>query len=197
MTMSMPWLPGWLRVLWAVLLCAVFALHLWHAWSMSGQVRWWHVAHCAMAAGMVVMYLFAQADHRDLYRAGAWFFGVLTLAMVAAGAVWWRRDGMPVTLWALAAIGMAVMTCMALPTGDRDKAVTWVLVGYLCAEVLYWLLNPLRRFGARRTGENAALASDVTPLLRVTLAVMAVSMAYMLTAMQFMHMHMSGPMMMH
>lgn len=41
--------------------------------------------------------------------------------------------------------------------------------------------------------EEAALASDVTPGVRVTLAVMAVSMAYMLTAMQFTHM--TGPMM--
>lgn len=39
--------------------------------------------------------------------------------------------------------------------------------------------------------EEAAPASDVTPGMRVTLAVMAVSMAYMLAAMRFTHM--TGP----
>jgi hypothetical protein len=43
--MNMPLLPVWVRAVWAVALVAVALVHAWHARSMSGQPRWWHIVH--------------------------------------------------------------------------------------------------------------------------------------------------------
>ncbi|WP_170110910.1 DUF5134 domain-containing protein [Antricoccus suffuscus] len=177
MTMDMPLLPGWLEVLWALVLGAVAITHLWHVWWMSGRARWWHLAHVLMAAAMMVMYLAAQPAHADLYRAGVALFGALTISMILT-CIWWAsQDNFPNWLWAASTVGMLVMAYMSLPVGDHLATVTYLLVVYLAGEALVWVCNPLR------------LAADVTPAVRLSLAVMALGMGYMLVAMQTMHMH--------
>jgi hypothetical protein len=146
--MSMPLLPQWLQVLWVLALCIGVMLHLRHAWPMQGQARWWHVAHIAMASGMVARYLLQQAQHASLYWSGVVVFAVLAAAMVAVGIVLRRRGGLLNWLRAGAAVDTLAMADMALPAGDRPVSLTYLVVTYLVVEVQVWLSNPLP--GSRR-----------------------------------------------
>jgi hypothetical protein len=62
--MNMALLPVGVRAGWALVLVAVALVHLWHARSMSGQPRWWHIVHVLMSVGMLTMY--ADIHQRDL-----------------------------------------------------------------------------------------------------------------------------------
>ncbi len=213
MTMHMPLLPDWLRYVWAAALVVVLVLHLRHAESMRGEVRLWHVGHILMAAGMIAMYLLPQADHPHLYWGGVALYGALTLAAGAYAATAWSGAGAPSWPWLASTVDMAVMTYMSLPRDDRPAWITYVAIAYLLVETLLWLVATApsaappsdlpeaaadeRTDGATATAVRtrpSALArlnrpeSDVTLGVRTTLAIMSLSMAWMLLAMQTMHM---------
>lgn len=198
--MSMPLLPEWLRAAWVVALCGVTALHLWHAWSMHGQRRLWHAGHTVMAVGMALMYLLPAMSHPTLYEGGRTVFGALTVLLVVSTVLLRRREGLFNPLWVAAAVDMLVMTYMLLPAGTRPVALTGVFVLYLGAQAVAWALGLWDRAPAYRstaptpaggpgtpsaggTGAGVGLVAHSTAAVRVSLAVMAVSMAYMLAIM--------------
>lgn len=147
--MSMPLLPGWLRVVWVVVLGVVLLLHAWHAATMRGQCRWWHTGHTIMAAGMAVMYLFVMVP------AVSWvllmLFTALTVAMAATTVSWWRREQVVNPLWMTATLDMLVMGYMSLPATARPAAVTWLLVTWLGLQTLAWVFRRWERLPLYRT----------------------------------------------
>lgn len=196
--MSMPLLPSWLRLVWAAALCAVLVLHLVHAWAMTGQRRWWHAGHTLMAAGMTLMYLLPAMTHRPLYTAGTVLFAALTVTLAGATAAFRHREGVLNPLWVTSAADMLVMGYMMLPATARPGWLTSVLVGYLTIQVVVWALGLWDRAPAFRSpapavldvpantsgaGGVATMTAHSAPTVRISLAVMAASMAYMLVAM--------------
>lgn len=211
---SMPLLPQWLRIVWAVALAGVVLVHLWHIWSIPGQPRWWHAGHITMGLGMMGMYSLGMA-HSGLYRAGVVLFGVLTVVMATTAVVFGRREGVLNLLWVASAVDTLVMTYMLLPPAAQPARVSWVFVAYLACQMLAWALGlwdhvPVLQPTNRRTvasapaavqctgvvhaakpapavlssGDGAVgLTAHCTPAIRISLAVMAASMAYMLAVM--------------
>lgn len=204
-SMTMPLLPQWLAVTWAVVLLGVTAVHVWHAWSMTGQPRWWHVGHTVMALGMAAMYLLPTMSHPGFARFGLAAFAVISVAALGAGVLHWRHEGVANPLWLATTVDMVAMTYMFLPMSDWIPAVTGILVGYLVLQLVAWAGNlwsriPLYATGSATAGSpafgdapGAANSRTFTPRVgltastdvsvRATLAVMAASMAYMLLAM--------------
>lgn len=146
--MSMPLLPMWLRIGWAVALGAVVPVHLWHAWFRPGQARWWHAGHTVMALGMTVMYLLGRTAHPGLYRLGVLLFGTWTVALAVTAVVLRHREGALNWLWVAAAADMLAMTCMLLPAHAVGVRVVFVL--YLFGQALAWSLGLWGRVAVRR-----------------------------------------------
>lgn len=214
MAMSMALLPAWLRLVWVIVLAGVTLVHLWHARSMSGQPRWWHVAHTVMALGMLAMYAAHPMAQRGLDRGEAVVFGVATVVLAVTTAVLRRREDVLNPVWVASCLEMLAMTYMAvimqLPTDARPTPVTWLVVSYLASQILAWAFGIWDRVPAltprtqvvsatspNGTASSAAppvaetpatrpsvgLPAHYTPAIRVSLAVMAASMAYMLAVM--------------
>ncbi|MGH3827111.1 MAG: DUF5134 domain-containing protein [Pseudonocardiaceae bacterium] len=209
--MSMPLLPQWLRVVWALALAGVVLVHVSHAWFLPGQGRWWHTGHIIMALGMIGMYLLGMT-HPGLSWAGVALFGVLTLALATTAVVCGRREAALNPLWVVSAVDMLAMTYMLLPPATRPTVVNWVFVAYLACQVLAWALGlwdqvpalqpapaalgsvpvttpatervhsapPATVIPAHSGDRVLGLTAHCTPAIRVSLAVMAASMAYML-----------------
>jgi hypothetical protein len=214
--MSMPLLPQWLRIVWAVALTGVLLLHLWHAWYIPGQPRWWHTGHIIMALGMMGMYLLGMA-HSGLYRAGVALFAIMTLALVTTAVVFRRQERVLNPLWMASAVDMLAMTYMLLPPAAQPAGVRWVFVAYLACQALAWALDiwdrvpvlqpappppapvpasratattgriqavaPATTIPGQSGGRVLGLTAHCTPAIRISLTVMAASMAYMLAVM--------------
>jgi hypothetical protein len=206
--MSTSLLPMWLRVGWAVALGAVTLVHIWHAGARPGQTRWWHAGHALMALGMMAMYLLGRTAHPGLSRLGVMLFGACSAALAVTALVVRRRDGVLNRLWVAAAADTLAMTYMLAPT--HAAVVSLVLLVYLFCQTLAWALGLwTRTVVPLPTPASAAIASEpaaassaavaVTspaaanravglavhdgPAVRISLAVMAAAMAYMLAAM--------------
>jgi hypothetical protein len=186
--MSMPLLPMWLRIGWAVALGAVVLVHIWHAWSRPGQARWRHAGHTLMALGMMAMYLLGHTAHPGLYRVGAMLFGAWTVALVVTAIVLRHREGALNRLWVAATADMLAMTYMLLPT--HAAVVSLVFVVYLFCQALAWALGLWTPAVVQPPAPAPAAVSRAVgltvhdgPAARVSLAVMAASMAYMFAAM--------------
>ncbi|MFZ0121089.1 MAG: hypothetical protein WAN20_02855 [Pseudonocardiaceae bacterium] len=214
--MSMPLLPQWLRIMWAVALAGVLVLHVWHAWSRPGQPRWWHIGHIIMALGMMGMYLLGMA-HPGLYRAGVALFAVMTVALATTAVVFRRREHVLNPLWVASAVDTLAMTYMLLPYAAQPAGVRWIFIAYLACQILAWALGlwdrvavlqpalppilpvpttgvtastgrvqavaPATAIPAQSGDRVVGLTAHCTPAIRVSLAVMAASMAYMLAVM--------------
>lgn len=171
------------------------------------------VAAVVMAAGMMVMYLAGGMTGVGLALGGAVVFGVLTVTSAATATVLRRREHVLNPLWLATAVDMLAMTYMWLPTAARPTVLTWVFVAYLVGQMLAWAtglwshIPVLRPAAAATTSMLATTASrqpsasstaaaqamgisravglpaDPRPDVRVSLAVMAASMGYMLAAM--------------
>jgi Domain of unknown function (DUF5134) len=178
-------LPGWVRVVWVVALAVVAVLHIWHGATMSGQARWWHSVHTAMALGMIGMYATDPMRQRGLYYMLAVLFAVIAVALAVTAIVVRRRERVLNPLWVVTAVDSAAMSYMAavmLSPSAVPAAVTWVVVAYLACDALAWLLGVWDRAVVSR-GPSVALSGHNTLDITLTLAVMAASMAYMLAAM--------------
>lgn len=201
--MTTPLLPMWLRIGWAVALGAVTLAHLWHAWARPGQARWWHAGHALMALGMTVMYLIDRTAHPGLSRLGAMLFGAWAAALAVTALAARHSDGVLDRLWVEAAADALAMTYMLAPS--HAAAVSLMLVVYLFCQALAWALGlwtrvvvPLPGHASEPTAASRTAAVTVAspaaagrvglsvhagPAVRISLAVMAAAMAYMLAAM--------------
>jgi hypothetical protein len=211
MTMHMLLLPQWLRVFWTVILVVVLVLHLSHAVTMRADTRRWHIGHILMAVGMIAMYLLPQTDHPDLYRAGVLAFGLITVAAGFSLVRAWTRTRRLSWVWLATSLDMAIMTYMSTPADHFPAILTYLAAAYLLFEALLWLSARIpdpgapTRPGASTEQQTPGTAShgavltltrpiialwnnrpesDVTTGVRLTLAVMSLSMTWMLVAMQ-------------
>lgn len=215
MTMEMPLLPQWLRVAWAAILAVVLVLHLVHATTMRSDTRRWHVGHILMSGGMITMYVLPQSAHPDLYQGGVAVFGVLTIAAGISLSNDLAQTKRPSWLWLATMLDMAIMTYMSTSARHWVAVITYLAVAYLVVEAVLWItaripdpvgpapageLHEQQTPGSVSRGGVQTLTrpivalwhnrpeSDVTSGVRVTLAVMSLSMIWMLIAMQNMHM---------
>ena|SRR5699024_954889 len=204
-SMTMPLLPQWLAITWAVVLVGVTAVHVWHAWAMRGQPRWWHIGHTTMALGMAAMYLLPAMSHPGFARFGLTAFGVISLGVMSTAVLHWWREGVANPLWLATTVDMLAMTYMFLPMANWIPVITGVLVGYLCLQTIAWATNlwariPLYAGNTTTSGTPAVtdgpgtansraftsrvgLTAITDGSVRATLAIMAAGMAYMLLAM--------------
>ena len=181
-------LPGWVRVLWIVALAVVAVLHIWHGARVPGQPRWWHSAHIAMALGMIGMYATDPMRQRALYYMLEALFAIIAVALAITAVVVRSRERVLNPLWVVTAVDSAAMSYMAaimLSPSAVPAAVTWVVVAYLAGDALAWLLDLWDRtvISRDRSIGSIELSGHSTLDIRLTLAVMAASMAYMLAAM--------------
>lgn len=208
--MNMTLLPDRLRVVLAVVLCGVLVVHLWHARTMTGQRRWWHLGHTAMAAGMALMYAVPMMGLPALQGGVAALFAASTVVSAGAAVLLRREEGVLNPLWVASALDMLAMTYMLLPHGTRLGAVTAVFVLYLTVQAVAWLLGLWDRIpvvrtavlpgraatalapgsladgpagGVMATAGSVGLTAHSTPVVRASLAVMAASMAGMFLVM--------------
>lgn len=201
--MQLPFLPEWVRVVWAVLLLAAVVAHATHVRVMSGQRRWWHVAHTAMAAAMMLMYLVPPMSAPMPYRVGLVVFACAATAIAVGTVLLRRREGTTNPLWVASGVDMLAMTYMLLPMGSHIAVVSYGFVGYLVASALAWVGGLWKRAPAFRqplavsvggepvttlevpsgSGRALGLTAESSADVPVTLAVMAAGMAYMLAVM--------------
>jgi hypothetical protein len=202
--MNMSLLPVWVWAAWAVALVAVALVHVRHARSMSGQPRWWHIVHVLMSVGMLAMY--ADMHQRALNWLIAVVFAAAAVALAVTIGVLRGRERSLNPLWVATTIDVLAMVYMGVimrPSVRGPATLTWVFVVDLVGQTLAWAgglwdrVPVLRRAAAgaavRVDGESSnALAAPARPSvgltahvsidIRISLAVMAASMAYMLAA---------------
>src|SRR5699024_658783 len=157
------------------------------------------------ALGMAAMYLLPTMSHPGFGRLGLATFAVVSIAVLGATVLHWRREAVVNPLWLATTVDMLAMTYMFLPMSNWIPVITGVLVGYLCLQTIAWATNlwarvPLYAGDTSRSGTpaltdgpGAAASRAFTPRVgltgitdrsvRATLAVMAAGMAYMLVAM--------------
>lgn len=181
----MTMLPTWARLIWVAVLVVVAVVHAWHVISISGQSRWWHLVHTAMAAGMVAMYAADPMRQAGLDRVLLVTFTALAVVLAGVLVLVAFAEGVPNPLWALAVADTAAMAFMAavmLWPHAIAHVVSWIVVGYLCVEAIGWILGGwdrlpvLRRPSVRLRGHDSI---DV----RISLALMLAGMASMIAAM--------------
>jgi hypothetical protein len=177
--MSEPLLPQWLRLVAIVALAAITVLHLGHLRRGARSDRVWHGGHLVMALGMIGMLLPRGAGAPPALL-GEVVFATCAAGSAAIGVARLRRYR-PSLPWFAAAAGHAGMVCMfALPRPGFELLV-WVLA--LCSGLtaLGWASGRLPAGGGAVAGSGAAVHAVA---VRVSLAVMALAMAYLLVAMQ-------------
>lgn len=196
-------LPVWLAVAWVLALLLVAGVHCRHLLCTRGQRRAWHCVHVTMALGMALMYAPASlaGPDDDPWRNA--------FAAAAAAVLAWTVTRMATrrgtsALWLLAGADLAAMAYMwAAPVGGLTR-LSWVLVAYFGLEAVLWISNSCRQLREHllptgttllpveirtdTTVQSTPAASIRERLqLRVSLAMMALGMAYMLLAMALAH----------
>lgn len=205
-------LPLWVTWLWLIALTAVLVLHCAHLVRMGGQHRWFHASHILMLVSQIYMY--AGMAYKWTWFPHTWWVNIFWLSSAAIG-VWLvvrmvqRR---PVSfLWFVALIMQVSMAYMWMP--KWAPALTWALVVYFSLETVAWVAGllddtkPSRAVGPRPLAppaDDAVSQGDLkvrgetkrslvfvslapqTFGARLSMGVMAASMAYMFAAMQLM-----------
>lgn len=132
------WPPSWLGALGVVVFVCVALVHVRHATIMGGRSRLWHVAHVAMAVGMVDMY-WPGSETPVSYRTGVAVCGLATAAAVTYVVIDAVRGRPPWWLGILTAVDLGAMTYMFAMFREAWVPVTVVLVGWLAFESIGWL----------------------------------------------------------
>lgn len=191
-------LPEWLRLVWVAVFAYTTLSHLAHAAVMPGRRRWWHGTHILMAIGMTYMSL--PTGLKQLPE--VWWETLFAMAAIAV-LVWMlaaRTRRRPVdALWFASLLGMGAMAYMFALPGAAVAPVTYTLVAYYLAVAAAWAGGWFYEDDERRSSPLPVVvgprgptvpvrargsASRVPLELRVTLAAMAMGMAYMFVAMQ-------------
>ena len=195
-----PLLPAWVRWLWVGIFVLILAQHSLHAARMRGVHRAWHVGHTLMAIGMA--YMFLPADFRLLPFFPWQFFFVIAALLSIGFAVLELFRGKRVDLpWITLSTGLVVMVYMwAMMEGTAWAALSYTAAVWFAIEAAGWLTGELCGNGAIKwlppgiglqgvkkgpfLAGQYRIAHRTTRSGRLTLALMAAGMAYMLVAMQ-------------
>ena len=205
-------LPVWVTWLWLVALAAVLVLHCAHLVRVDGQHRWFHASHILMLISM--LYMYASMEFKWSWFPNEWWvaiFSVSTGAVVVWVAYRFVQRHPISVLWVLVLIMQASMIYMWLP--NWAPALTWTLVVYYGLETVAWLVGilddskPAMAVGPGNHPSEMSHGSTPEPgsvgvvkghrvvhvplaqntiTDRVSMAIMAASMAYMFAAMQLM-----------
>ena len=187
-------LPLWVSVIWIVALAAVLVFHCGHLIHMGGQHRWFHATHIVMLIGM--LYMYAGMAFNWNFIPGpvcVWLYALTSAAMVIWMVMRVVQKKPFSYLWILAFISQAAMIYMWMPMSSWVAWLSWGLVVYFTLETIAWLAG-LCDDGKEGRG-NAVGPGDrslVMPLGnstvwgKVSMAIMAASMAYMFAGMQLM-----------
>jgi hypothetical protein len=179
----------------------VALVHLWHAALVGGRHRLWHSGHILTSLGMIIMFLPVPTMLLDP-AAGTVLFALAALALAGYVLLSRLRGGSIGALWAASVIDlvwMAVMfieMCTGWDTGVANRILDWVnILGLLwfAVQALGWASGLLGRVLDRH-----GLGAATTPAqpderhhgivdggthdwpVRISLAIMAVGMGYML-----------------
>jgi DMSO/TMAO reductase YedYZ heme-binding membrane subunit len=202
------WLPAWLGIVIVVALCLIVAVHASHLARTTPRRRPWHAAHIVMALGMIDMFL--PMRHMPVGAGvGEAVFGVAALVIVWIMLAEWTRGRGIGLLWVITMVDLALMTYMFAMPGTRLKWLSVLAIAWFAVEATWWSTGRLARlvdrggFGyegdlsvpvgaeandPRALPEQPASETAVPmhgALLRVSLCVMCLAMAYMLVVMQF------------
>lgn len=187
-------LPMWVSVIWIVALAAVLVFHCGHLVHMGGQHRWFHASHIVMLVGM--LYMYAGMAFSWNWIPGpiwVWLYALTSAAMVIWMIMRFAQKKPFSYLWILALVQQAAMIYMWMPMTTWVAWLSWGLVVYFTFETIAWLVG-LCDDGKADRG-NAVGPGDrslVMPLGhstlwgKVSMAIMAASMAYMFAGMQLM-----------
>ncbi|MEV0843997.1 DUF5134 domain-containing protein [Actinocatenispora sera] len=185
--MSEPLLPLWLRLVAILALAGITVVHLRHVRRAARAERVWHTGHLVMAIGMLAMLVPSGALAVPAV-AGEVAFGVCAVGSAVLGAARLRRYR-PSLPWFAVAVGHAGMACMfALPRPGFELLV-WVLVLCCGLTALGWATGRLPAGDGEVAGSGGGAVTGsggaAHPVaVRVSLAAMALTMAYLLVAMQ-------------
>jgi Domain of unknown function (DUF5134) len=208
------WLPPWLGLTLATVFGVIVIVHLYHVLVLTGRQRLWHGVHVLMAIGMIIM--FAPTGRLVVWNvAGAAVFAAAAVT-VAGLLVRQRVHGHHMgTLWLTATLDLAAMVYMFAMTDLRLLWLTVALAAWFIIEATGWttarLYTTLVHGGLGDPPPHRPTTTDSTAdqpqpgsphylhrgnahrnLIRATLAMMSIGMAYMLIAMQLGPASMSG-----
>lgn len=196
-------LPWPVALGWAAAFGLLVAVHLDHAEAMTGQHRLWHAGHALMALGMLVMYLPTPTMVvPPLLGTVVYLVAVVGLVVglvvavlrgVDVGLVWlitlvdlvWMAymfDAMhgPVATWSL--LGAAWFLSQAFTCGSGRPG---LVLGPGLGRASTMGAAPVVAASERGGGPVMVLDRGYRKTMRVSMAVMALGMTYMLLAMQF------------
>ncbi len=196
--------PEWIGLAWTAIYVVVLCLHISHMVTMPGRARLWHASHTLMAAGMIDMY---WPGHMPVGAvAGEVVFAVALAVVLALISAELLRQAPVAGLWLIAAVDLAAMIFMFAAMAHPVGALTTALVIWFTIEALGWAFGYVR-MSEPRLGEplpDVDIAAPVEPtgglavavrtdrprtatrsdtLLRASLVLMSLGMAYMFLAM--------------
>ena len=208
------WLPPWLGLILAAVFGVIVIVHLYHVLVLTGRQRLWHCVHVLMATGMIVMFApTGRVVVWNVVGGAVFAAAAATLAGLLVRER--GRGHHLGLLWLVATIDLAAMVYMFAMMDFRLLWLTIALAGWFVVQATGWTTGrlyatlahgglggpsadrlisaPGQRTPTGSAGKSAQPASH-HPLhhgsshhavIRATLAVMSMGMAYMLIAMQF------------
>jgi Domain of unknown function (DUF5134) len=208
------WLPSWLGLTLATVFGVILIVHLYHAIALTRRERLWHCVHVLMATGMIVMFApTGRMAAWNVVGAVVFAVAVLTLGgLLVRERAHSRHLG---ALWLVAAVDLAAMGYMFAMMDFRLLWLTVALAGWFVVQATGWTSGrlyttlahgglggaqpdrPVGTTAVRTLAGSAAKqpqpasrhqlhrGSSHQTVIRATLAVMSMGMAYMLIAMQF------------
>jgi Domain of unknown function (DUF5134) len=208
------WLPPWLGLTLTTVFGVIVIVHLYHVLVLTGRQRLWHGVHVLMATGMIIMFaptgrlVVWNVTGAAVFAAAAVALAGLLVRQRAHG----HHLG---TLWLIATLDLAAMVYMFAMMDLRLVWLTVALAAWFIIQATGWttarLYTTLAHGGLGDPPPNRPTTTPPTPtptestanqpqprsphhphrgnthrnLIRATLAMMSMGMAYMLIAMQF------------
>jgi hypothetical protein len=208
------WLPPWLGVTLATVFGVIVIVHLYHVLVLPGRQRLWHGVHVLMATGMIIMFApTGRLVVWNVAGAAVFAAAAVTLAgLLVRRRAHGHHLG---TLWLIATLDLATMVYMFAMMDLRLLWLTVALAAWFIVQATGWttarLYTTLAHGGLGDPPPNGPTTTVPTPtptestgnqphpgppthphhgnthrnLIRATLAMMSMGMAYMLIAMQF------------
>jgi hypothetical protein len=208
------WLPPWLGLALVTVFGIILIVHLYHVIVLAGRERLWHGVHVLMATGMIVMFAPTGRMVLGTVVSGS-VFAAAAVTLAGRLVWERGRGHHIGMLWLVATVDLAAMGYMFAMMDLRLLWLTIVLAGWFVGQATGWTTGRLYAtlalggLGGPPPDRPVSAATARTPtgcagkqphrgshhhldrgsshptVIRATLAVMSMGMAYMLIAMQF------------